>query len=109
MIERLKNKTAVAVVVSAVVAFGVGGIALAQGSSSSVTTPSVKSHSEAQDERGNAPDTSPTDSDNLQSGAQGEEANDQPGDDGSSEHADQPAGHASTGEAEDPGTDQGEQ
>jgi hypothetical protein len=109
MFERLKSRTTVAVVTSVVAALGVGGIALAQGSSSSGSTTQVKSHPEALDEQGNAPDTSPNDTDNVQSGAQDEETNDQPGDDGASEHADQPAGHASKAEAEDPGTDQGEQ
>jgi hypothetical protein len=109
MFERLKSRTAVATMVSAAVALGVGGIALAQGSSSSVSAPQVKSHPEALDEQSNAPDTSPTDTDKVESGAQAEETNDQPGDDGASEHADQPSGHAQKGEAEDPGTDQGEQ
>jgi hypothetical protein len=108
MFERLKNRTAVATVAAVIAALGVGGIALAQGSSSTSPASQVKSHSEASDEQGSAPDTSASDTDNVQSGAQDEETNDQPGDDGASEHADQPAGHAAKGEAEDPGTDQGE-
>jgi hypothetical protein len=110
MFGRLKSRTtAVAVAASLVAALGVGGIALAQSSNSSPAAPQVKSHSEALDEQDNAPDTSPTDTDNVQGAVQGEETNDQAGDDGTSEHADRPASHRAKAEVEDPGTDQGEQ
>lgn len=81
MVQRLKSRTAIAVMAAVIAALGVGGIALAQGSSSSGSAPQAKAHSEAQDEQGNAPDTQPGDTDKVQGGAQDEETNDQPGDD----------------------------
>ncbi len=81
MLERMKTKTAVGLVAAVVAALGVGGIALAQGSNSSAPAWQSKLHSEAQDEQANAPDSSPSDTDHVQSGAQDEETNDQPGND----------------------------
>jgi hypothetical protein len=84
MIERLRTRTAAALAVAAIAALGVAGIALAQSSGSSSQVPQHRTHGEAADEQGGAPDKSATDTDHARSG------------------------HSAHHEGEDGGTDQGE-
>jgi hypothetical protein len=107
MFERLKSRTALALIAAAIAALGVGGVAVAQNASSGPSQ-HANSAAEAADEQNGAPDNSASDSDNVQSGADDAETNDQPGDDGSSEGADKSVEHSSGHEKEDPGTDMGE-
>jgi hypothetical protein len=86
MFERLKSKTALALIAAAIAALGVGGVAVAQNASTGSSQHSA-----------------------TQSAAGDLETNDQPGDDGASEGADKGTEHSSGKEKEDPGTDQGEQ
>jgi hypothetical protein len=108
MLERIKSKTALALIAAAVAALGVGGVALAQNASTGTPSQHEKSSAETADEQGGAPDNSASDSDSVQNNAQDEETNDQPGDDASSEHGDKAVQQSSAHEKEDPGTDQGE-
>jgi hypothetical protein len=107
MIERFKRKYLIATVAAAFAALGVGGAAMAQSNPSSAPpqkadTPAAQV-SEAPGQESNAPENSATDPDNIQdtsskdtTEARGQESNETPGQESSSEVAndDGPGGHA---------------
>jgi hypothetical protein len=94
--ERLKSRTAIALIASLMAALGVGGIALAQNSGGGDSHQAAARDAETND----GPDANEANDPSDANEATDSETADAPGDDG---------GHTQTHEAEDGGSDQGEQ